>query len=72
MNLLLELPCPASHLYFPGIIITPQLTSHMSCTSCHTCQDVTMSQVHHQGVEVTGPPPLGSERHHRDVSLPLL
>ena len=39
--------------------------SHMRCT-CH------LSQVHHQGVEVTGPPPLGSERHHRDVSLPLL
>ena len=45
--------------------------SHMRCTCCHTCHNVT-SEVHHQGVQVTGPPPLGPELHHRDVSLPLL
>ena len=31
-----------------------------------------MSEVHHQGVEVAGSPPLRSEGQHRDVPLPLL
>ena len=34
---------------------------------CHT-----FSEVHHQSVQVAGPPPLGPEGHHGDVSLPLL
>lgn len=69
MNLLLQLPCSDSHLYFPGIVITlwlsheVHLLSHLSLVT---------SEVHHQGVQVTGPPPLGPELHHRDVSLPLL